>query len=122
MAVEQQAVIDALKEHLEEKGYSNVQCVTNPSSGVTGPDATAEKDGKGHAFECIGYSNKGSKRSRDFYNAIWQVLGRLDNYDVVVLCLPRRFQLGMKTRIENRRSGWKALGDAFKERLYLWYW
>jgi len=96
--------------------------VGRTGGGGTGRDASAIKGGKTYAFECIGYAAKVPERSRDFYTAVWQVLGRLDSYNISVLCLPVRYKLGMKRRIDNRLSGWEALGNAFEGRLHIWFW
>jgi hypothetical protein len=120
--IEQDDVLAALRKYLRLSGFADIKDVGSASAGGTGRDASAIKGGETWAFECIGYAAKGPKRSRDFDTAVWQVLARLGHFNVSALCLPASFKRGMKQRLRNRASAWKALGKAFNGRLHIWFW
>jgi len=107
----------ALRLFLVSTSYS----LTEPRGhGETGVDLIATKEGQSIHVEIIGYSEKPSKRARDFFEAFFRATSRLkDGASECVIALPREYSRGLRQRASHYGIAWKRIGDAFPE-LSIW--
>lgn len=106
-----------LRRFLANAGYR----LTNPRGyGETGVDLIAEKGDQSIQIEIIGYSASPSKRARDFFEAFFRAVSRInDGASECVIAAPREYSRGLHRRASHYGVAWQRLGDAFPE-LSIW--
>ncbi len=112
-------VESVLRKLLPRQGYK----VKNPrrEKGETGADILAEKGGRTIAVECIGFQEKPPQRSKQFYEAFFRAISRLNGgADECVMALPVRFARGMNQRARQYGVAWSRIAEAFPE-LKIWF-
>lgn len=110
------AVEDCLRQLLSEEGYSLSPVRTR---GETGVDILASKDEETWHIEVIAYKSAGATRARDFCEAFFRAISRIDeNAEHCVIALPSRWEQGLAMRAQ-RKNYWTRIGDAFPE-LEIW--
>jgi hypothetical protein len=88
--------------------------------GETGADILAEKNGRLTAVECIGFQQNPPLRSKQFYEAFFRAISRLEQgVQECVMALPARFADGMNQRARHYGVAWKRIAEAFPE-LRIW--
>jgi hypothetical protein len=111
------AVEECLRACLSREGYK-LNMVRR--HGETGVDIEACKGPFMAAIEVIGYHSSGSTRARDFFQAFFRTVSRLnDGAARCVLAVPARFSAGLPTRANQHRVAWKRIAKAFPE-LEIW--
>ena len=119
MAVGNTRTEKALRRVLASEGFS----LNRPREwGETGVDIIAKRgDGDVLHIEVIGYKAQGPTRTKDFCEAFFRTISRLNEGATrCVLALPREFQRGMRQRARHYGIAWNGLGAAFPE-LSLWF-
>jgi hypothetical protein len=90
------------------------------SFGETGVDIVAVKGKETFHIEVIGYKKSPPQRSRDFFEAFFRVVSRLDQgASRCVMALPRPFEAGLPARVRQYRTAWERIAEAFPE-LEIW--
>jgi hypothetical protein len=88
--------------------------------GQTGADILAQKNGRLTAVECIGFQDIPPLRSKQFYEAFFRAISRLEQgVEECVMALPQRFGSGMERRARHYGIAWKRIAEAFPE-LEIW--
>ena len=88
--------------------------------GETGADIIAKKHGRITAIECIGFQEVPPLRSKQFYEAFFRAVSRLnDGAHECIMALPMRFGRGMNRRARHYGVAWKRIAEAFPE-LQIW--
>lgn len=106
-----------LRELLEAQGYElNVP----RAYGETGVDILATKDNEEWHIEVIGYKSSGPARAKDFYEAFFRIVSRLnDDATHCVIALPEQARAGLPARARQHRIAWSRIAQAFPE-LEIW--
>jgi hypothetical protein len=106
-----------LRDALRAKGFSLNK---ERRFGETGVDIEATKDGDKFHIEVIGYKKNAPQRSRDFFEAFFRAVSRLDQgAEHCVMALPGRFENGLRARVRQYRTAWTRIAEAFPE-LEIW--
>jgi len=107
-----------LRELLPKNGYV---LKNNPrKTGETGSDIVAEKNGKIVAIECVGFQLNPPLRSKQFYEAFFRAISRLQSgAKECVMALPSRFGNGLNQRARQYGIAWDRIAKAFPE-LRIW--
>ncbi|MNY19142.1 hypothetical protein D3C86_1525630 [compost metagenome] len=88
--------------------------------GETGVDIRATRDGQAWYIECIGYKSSGSARAKDFYEAFFRIVSRLnDGAQHLVIAMAAQARVGLPARAKQHRVAWKRIAMAFPE-LEVW--
>lgn len=106
-----------LREALEGRGYR----LSSPrQAGETGVDIIAELAEEVIHIEVIGYKSSGPARAKDFYEAFFRAVSRVDDgathFVVAISDLASR---GLPARARQHGTGWTRIGEAFPE-LEIW--
>ncbi len=110
-------VEDCLRTCLEREGYS---LSPKRSLGQTGVDIVATKDGNIFHIEAIGYKESGPARAKDFYEAFFRTVSRLnDGAKHCILAVSSRAATGLPARAKQHRVAWLRIAEAFPE-LEIW--
>jgi len=106
-----------LRELLEAQGYE----LNFPRAhGETGVDILATKDNEEWHIEAIGYKSSGPARAKDFYEAFFRTVSRLnDGATHCVIALPEQARVGLPARARQHRIAWTRIAQAFPE-LEIW--
>lgn len=89
--------------------------------GEAGVDIKASRDGQTWHIECIGYKSSGSARAKDFYEAFFRVVSRLnDGAEYLAIALAEQARAGLPARAKQHRLAWKRLAHTFPE-LQIWF-
>ena len=84
--------------------------------GETGVDLIARRGEETLYIEVIGYSSKGPKRARDFFEAFFRAISRLkDGAGFCIIAMPREYSRGLKKRAARYGVAWRRIGTAFPE-------
>ncbi|MCH8090210.1 MAG: restriction endonuclease [Chloroflexi bacterium] len=110
-------VEDCLREILQKEGYS---LTPQKKHGQTGVDIIATRDDEAYHIEAIGYKKAGSVRAKDFYEAFFRIVSRLNDGAVhCILALSCLAEIGLPARAKQHRVAWRRISDAFPE-LEIW--
>lgn len=106
-----------LRELLEAQGYKlNIQ----RAYGETGVDILATKDNEEWHIEVIGYKSSSPARAKDFYEAFFRTVSRLnDDATHCVIALPQQARAGLPARARQHRVAWTRIAQVFPE-LEIW--
>lgn len=118
MTVSNTAVEDCLRHCLESEGYS---LTPRRAHGEQGVDIIATKGEVALYIEVIGYKSAAPMRAKDFFEAFFKSVARLDlgaRHCVVVQA--SNAKVGLPARAVQRRTAWLRIADAFPE-LELWF-
>ncbi len=106
-------VEDCLRELLTSEGYALSRKL---GTGQTGVDILATKNGESYHIEVIAYKSSGSMRARDFFEAFFRTVSRLnDGARHIILALSQEWENGLPARARQHRVAWLRIGDAFPE-------
>lgn len=110
-------VEEALREMLAAEGYS----VSPPRvKGETGVDLLAERGADRIHIETIGYKSSPPTRARDFFEAFFRAVSRLDDGAAhCVIAVPHLSARGLPARARQYRTAWQRISRAFPE-LAIW--
>lgn len=115
--IKNEDVENSLRDILEAEDYELSKL---RGLGETGVDILATKDQEKIHIEVIGYKSSGSARAKDFYEAFFRAVSRLNTgATYCVIALPDRFETGLPQRAKQHEIAWKRIGDAFPE-LEIW--
>lgn len=118
MPVSNSAVEDCLRSCLKKEGYS-----LNPrrALGEQGVDILAQKGDEAFHIEVIGYKPQGPMRAKDFFEAFFKSVARLDQGAThCVIAQASNAKVGLPARAAQRRTAWLRIARAFPE-LELWF-
>ena len=110
-------VENVLRRALSAEGYS-----LNPERqhGETGVDVLAKRGEDTYHIEAIGYKKSPPVRAKDFYEAFFRAVSRLnDGAEHCVIALSARAEVGLPARASRHRIAWLRIADAFPE-LEIW--
>ena len=116
-AVTNSEIEQCLRNALHAEGYS----LSVPRKhGETGVDVVAEKDREPWHIEVIGYKKVGAVRAKDFYEAFFRAVSRLNGgASHVVIALAKQAEVGLPARARQHRVAWQRIARAFPE-LEIW--
>ena len=112
------ATEECLREILNNKNYNLSRKLKN---GETGTDIIAKKDNNVFHIEVIGYKKSPPARAKDFYEAFFRAVSRLNEPDCkhCIIALPSRAKVGLPTRAKQYKKAWRRISKAFPE-LEIW--
>jgi hypothetical protein len=111
------AVEECLRASLVTEGYALNRV---RGHGETGVDIEARKGADALAIEVIGFKSSPPERAKDFYQAFFRAVSRLnDGATRCVVALPVRFSQGLPARASQHRIAWLRIAVAFPE-LEIW--
>jgi len=88
--------------------------------GETGTDIVAWKGNENIHVEAIAYKESPPARAKDFYEAFFRAVSRLQNSATsCVIALPSRFGMGLPQRAKAIGPAWRRIGNSFPE-LEIW--
>ncbi|MCD4670247.1 MAG: hypothetical protein K8S14_07360 [Actinomycetia bacterium] len=120
-------MFDPLSNRVTEKCLRKILTKENYSlspeleNGETGTDIIAKKGSDILHIEVIGYKKKGPSRAKDFYEAFFRTVSRLNEPDCkhCIIALPSRAKIGLPARATHHKIAWKRISKAFPE-LEIW--
>jgi len=107
-----------LREILVEEGYT----LDQPAGFLNfGPEIKATKDSEDWYIEVIGYDQSGLERIKDFYEAFFQAISRLNHQNCkhIILAMPAISRKLLPIRAKIYRVAWQRIANAFPE-LEIW--
>jgi len=108
---------ECMRELLKAEGY---ELDKTKKHGETGVDILATKGRESFHIEVIGYKSSGPARARDFFEAFFRVISRLNNGAThCVIAMPKQAVKGLPRRAEQYRIAWNRIEKAFPE-LEVW--
>ena len=107
-----------LRKLLKTNGYT---LVNRPrENGETGSDIIAGKPNENIHIEVISFKSSGPARSRDFFQAFFRAISRIDlGATRCVIAMSGRFENGLPTRVKQYKTAWRRIGQVFPE-LEIW--
>lgn len=88
--------------------------------GETGVDIVAELKEQALHIEVIGYKSSGPARAKDFYEAFFRAVSRLDDGAThCVVAISHLAGRGLPARARQHGTAWRRIGEAFPE-LEIW--
>lgn len=118
MPVPNPEVENCLRRCLEAEGYS---LTPRRAHGEQGVDIVAAKGGETLYIEVIGYKSAGAMRAKDFFEAFFKSVARLDQgAKRCVIAQATNAKVGLPARAAQRRTAWLRIATAFPE-LELWF-
>lgn len=117
LVVDSKDIERCLRKLLKVKGY----IFNEPkASGETGVDILAKKGKEKLYIEVISFKSSGPARSKDFFQAFFRAISRLDEgATYCIIALPERFENGLPARVKKYRTAWKRIAESFPE-LEIW--
>ena len=109
---------NCLRELLKEEGY---KLSSKVGLGKLGPDIKATKDNEAWYIEVIGFKEQDPERVKDFYEAFFQVISRLNNKDCkhCIIAIPESSRKSLPIRAKIYKVAWERIAKAFPE-LEIW--
>ncbi len=118
MPVPNSEVEECLRRCLEAEGYTLSH---KRAIGEQGVDIEATKGPEILHIEVIGYKAAGPMRAKDFFEAFFKSVARLDpGAKRCVIAQAMNAKVGLPARAAQRRTSWLRIADAFPE-LELWF-
>ncbi len=109
---------NCLRELLKIEGYK-----LNDKSGLgkLSSDIKATKDNEDFYIEVIGFEEAGLERIKDFYEAFFQAVSRLNNKDCkhCIIAMPENSKKSLPIRAKIYKVAWERIAKAFPE-LEIW--
>ena len=106
-----------LRKLLLREGYKLSKPRVN---GETGVDIIAKRKSEILYIEVISFKSSGPARSKDFFQAFFRAISRLDKEgNICAIGLPERFRRGLPNRVKQYKEAWRRIGIAFPE-LEIW--
>ena len=109
---------NCLRELLKKEGYK-----LRSKGGLSklGSDIKATKDNEDLYIEVIGFEEQGLERVKDFYEAFFQAVSRLNNKDCkhCIIAMPERVRKSLPIRAKIYKVAWERIAKAFPE-LEIW--
>jgi len=89
--------------------------------GQTGTDIIAIRNNKKFYIEVIGYKKSGPSRAKDFFEAFFRTVSRLNNKKCknCIIALPNNFKIGLPKRANQYKVALKRIAKTFPE-LEIW--
>lgn len=88
----------------------------NDQNGRTGVDLLAEGSGETVYIETIAFKSSPSARSRDFFEAFFRAISRVNSgAKVVAIAIPNQWGRGLPDRARQYGRSWERIGNAFPE-------
>ncbi len=103
---------------MKEEGYKlNIK----KGLGKLGPDIKATKDDEVFYIEVAGSEDSSMKSVKDFYEAFFQVVSRLNNKDCkhCIIAMPESLRKPLLIRAKIYKVAWERIAKAFPE-LEIW--
>jgi hypothetical protein len=109
---------NCLRELLKKEGY---KLSSKRGLGKLGSDIKATKNSEAWHIEVIGSQEQGLERVKDFYEAFFQVISRLNNKDCkhCIIAMPERVRKSLPIRAKIYKVAWERIAKAFPE-LEIW--
>lgn len=109
---------NCLRELLKKEGY---KLSSKTGLGKLGPDIKAAKDNEDLYIEVIGSEESGLERIKDFYEAFFQTISRLNNIDCkhCIIAMPESSRKILPIRAKIYKVAWERIAKAFPE-LEIW--
>ena len=111
-------VENCLRDILKEEGY---KLSSKKGLGKLGPDIKAAKDDEDLYIEVIGSEESGLERVKDFYEAFFQTISRLNNKDCrhCIIAMPENSRKMLPIRAKIYKVAWGRIAKVFPE-LEIW--
>ena len=109
---------NCLRELLKKEGYKLSNKI---GLGKLGPDIKAAKNDEVYYIEVIGSEESSIKRVKDFYEAFFQVISRLNNKDCkhIIIVMPEQSRKILPIRAKIYKVAWERIAKVFPE-LEIW--
>src|SRR4030042_1111681 len=109
---------NCLRELLKKEGY---KLSSKRGLGKLGSDIKATKNSEDWYIEVIGFKEQGPERVKDFYEAFFQVISRLNNKDCkhCIIAMPESSRKSLPIRAKIYKVAWERIAKAFPE-LEIW--
>jgi hypothetical protein len=109
---------NCLRELLKEEEY---KLSAKSGLGKLGSDIKATKDNEAWYIEVIGFKEQGLERVKDFYEAFFQVISRLNNKDCkhCIIAMPEESRKSLPIRAKIYKVAWERIAKVFPE-LEIW--
>lgn len=118
MPVSNSDVESCLRRCLESEGFT---LSPNRAFGENGVDILARKEDQEYQIEVIGYKQAGPMRAKDFYEAFFKAVARLDQgAKRCVIAQASNAKVGLPARAAQRKTAWLRIGETFPE-VELWF-
>jgi hypothetical protein len=118
VSVSNREVEDCLRGCLDADGYS---LTPRRAHGEQGVDIVATKGDEAQYIEVIGYKPAAPMRAKDFFEAFFKSVARLDiGAKHCVIAQAVNAKVGLPARASQRRTAWLRIAEAFPE-LELWF-
>ncbi len=109
---------NCLRELLKKEGY---KLSGKGGLGKLGSDIKATKDNEVWHIEVAGFKKQGVERVKDFYEAFFQAVSRLNNKDCkhCIIAMPEESRKSLPIRAKIYKVAWERIAKAFPE-LEIW--
>ncbi|MBN2072775.1 MAG: hypothetical protein JW770_02380 [Actinobacteria bacterium] len=109
---------ECLREILKEEGYS---LAGKKGLDKLGPDIRASKNKEKWYIEAIGSEKPGTESARDFYEAFFQAISRLNNRGCkhIAIAISQSSKKILQIRAKLYKVAWKRISEVFPE-LEIW--
>jgi len=109
---------NCLRELLKKEGY---KLSDKGGLGKLSSDIKAIKNDEAWYIEVIGFKEQGLDRVKDFYEAFFQVISRLNNKDCkhCIIAMPERVRKSLPIRAKIYKIAWERIAKVFPE-LEIW--
>jgi len=109
---------NCLRELLKKEGY---KLSSKVGLGKLGSDIKATKNNEVWHIEVIGFEESGLERVKDFYEAFFQSISRLNNKDYkhCIIAMPESSRKSLPIRAKIYKVAWERIAKVFPE-LEIW--
>jgi hypothetical protein len=109
---------NCLREFLKKEGFGLSNKI---GLGKLGSDIKATKNNENWYIEVIGSEESGLERVKDFYEAFFQVISRLNNKDCkyCIIAMPESSRKSLPIRAKIYKVAWERIANVFPE-LEIW--
>jgi hypothetical protein len=109
---------NCLRELLKIEGY---KLSSKRGLAKLGSDIKANKDNENWYIEVIGFKEQGLDRVKDFYEAFFQAISRLNNKDCkhCIIAMPESTRKSLPIRAKIYKVAWQRIAKTFPE-LEIW--
>ena len=109
---------NCLRELLKKEGY---KLSSKRGLGKLGSDIKATKNSEYWYIEVIGFEESGIDRVKDFYEAFFQAVSRLNNKDCkhCIIAMPESSRKSLPIRAKIYKVAWERIAKVFPE-LEIW--
>ena len=108
----------SLRDMLKKEGY---KLSSKKGLGKLGSDIKAAKDNEDWYIEVVGFEESSLETVKDFYEAFFQSISRLNNKGSkhIIIAMPEQYRKILPIRAKMYKNAWKRIAQVFPE-LEIW--